>query len=128
MALLPESDGLPAYSNWGLGSYWERWSFRAQFLDNSCEDVLGQTLLAEAWLHHLPDQLADYGKRLMNCARAYARIHNVSHILTARWFSAKEEAMGEDSTSPLHKAHVIASAARWAAFWSSRGHGMNADY
>jgi len=127
MALLPESDGLPVYSNAPLGGNWERWSFRAKFLDD-CEDVLGETLFSEAWLNHLPDQLADYGERLMSCARAYAKIHDVSHILTARWFSEEEAAKGDDPTSPLHKAHIIASAARWAAFWSSHGHGMNADY
>ena len=128
MELLPECDGLPVYSNYSLGSYWERWSFRAQFLDRFCEDVLGETLLTEAFLNHLPDQLADYGKRLMNCARAYAKIHDVSHILTARRFSREEEAAGVDSASPLYKTHIIASAARWAAFWSSRGHGMTTDY
>jgi len=127
LELLPPSDGLPVYSNEALGSYWQRWSFRAQFFVD-CEDVLGEALFGEAWLHHLPDQLADFGERLMACAREYARIHNVSHILNARWFSKEEEERGEDRTHPLHKAHIVASAARWAAFWSSRGHGLHADY
>ncbi|WP_321882846.1 hypothetical protein [Paraburkholderia bannensis] len=65
MALLPDSDGLPFYSNASLCGQWERWSFRAEFF-RDCEDMLGEQLLHEAWLSHLPDQIADCGRRLMN--------------------------------------------------------------
>ena len=127
LQLLPPNDGLPVYSNAPMGRPWEMWSFRAQFF-NDCRDVMGDALLHEAWLHHTPDQLADYGTRLMACADVYATATGVSHVLQLRWFDSADSAKADDKTSPLHKAHVIASAARWAAYWSARGHGMEADY
>lgn len=127
MALLPDSDGLPFYSNASLAGQWERWSFRAQFFLD-CEDVLGEQLFHEAWLNHLPDQLADYGRRLMNCASAFAATHRVRHVLNMRAYPAGNQDYGSVEGSPACKAHIIASAARWAVFWSSRGHGMIADY
>jgi len=127
MPLLPDSDGLPFYSNASLGGQWERWSFRAQFL-RDCEDVLGEQLLHEAWLNHLPDQLADYGRRLMNCASAFAATHGARHVLNMRAYPADNQDYSTVEGSPARKAHIIASAARWAVFWSSRGHGMIADY
>ncbi|VWD63516.1 hypothetical protein BLA39750_07731 [Burkholderia lata] len=127
MALLPDSDGLPFYSNASLGGEWERWSFRAQFL-RDCEDALGERLFDEAWLNHLPDQLADYGRRLMNCASSYAETHGVAHVLNMRAYPADNQELGPVEGGPAYKAHIIASAARWALFWSARGHGMHADY
>lgn len=51
LEILPESDGLPTYSDGGFGSYCEAFTFRAKFLEG-CEDVLGEELLTEAWGHH----------------------------------------------------------------------------
>lgn len=127
MALLPENDGLPFYSNASLDAQWERWSFRAEFF-RDCEDVLGERLFNEAWLNHLPDQLADYGRGLMNCASMYAKTHDVAHILNLRAYPADNLALSTVEGGPAYKAHIIASAARWALFWSARGHGMHADY
>jgi len=125
--LLPESDGFAVADRRVAVSDWDLVGFRGSLL-RCCEDVLGATLISEAWLHHLPDQLADSGERLMACALAYARDHDVSHILNGRCFAWEEEVESNDTISPQQKALVIASAARWAVLWSSRGHGLNADY
>ena len=122
--LLPDRDGFPVYSNWPLGN-WERWSFRAQFF-RECEDVLDSSLIDEAWLHHTASQLADYGVRLMSWAAAYAEKEGVSWALQQRELEAADAA--EEILPVLHKAHLIASAARWAAWWAERGHGMMADF
>jgi hypothetical protein len=142
VALVPENDGLPVYSNHGLSSSFERWSFRAQFL-RGCEDILGDALLKEAWVRHTASQLADYGKRLMNCAATYAETHGVADVLALRSldnvagtgmadvaYVGVGQAVDRDDTteSPRFKAHLIASAARWAAYWASHGHGLYANY
>jgi hypothetical protein len=82
-------------------------------------------LFDEAWLHHMPETLLRYANRLMACAAEYANVHNVEHVLTMREIPD----MGEEHQAwPEHIAHILASAARWAEFWSSRGHGMEADF
>jgi hypothetical protein len=122
--LVLENDGLPIYSNWSAGNQWERWSFRAQFFVD-CESALGERLFNEAWLHHMPAQLATYSEQLMVCAKKYAVSNGVEHALGDRDIPD----MGEEHCSrPEHIAHVIASAARWTKFWSDRGHGMEADF
>ena len=52
--LVPLNDGIPVYSNGGAGSYCEVFSFRAKFLED-CQDVLGEELLGEGWIHHTAD-------------------------------------------------------------------------
>jgi hypothetical protein len=142
LALVPENDGLPLYSNYGLDSWsWERWSFRAQFL-TGCRDILGEALLEDAWVRHTAPQLTDYSERLMSCAAAYAETHGVTDVLPLRLlddnvtrvamadvaYVSGQPAVHGDSESPRFKAHLIVSAARWAAFWASHGHGLYANY
>jgi hypothetical protein len=105
--------------------------------------VLGDDLLNEAWVRHTAEQLADYGKRLMSCATAYAETHGVADVLALRTlddaagvgmadvvYVGDGQAVGRDDMTegPRFKAHLIASAARWAAYWSSHGHGLYANY
>jgi hypothetical protein len=124
LELLVENDGLPIYSNWPAGNQWEKWSFRAEFL-NDCESALGDVLFNQAWLHHMHGPLAIYAEQLMACAKQYAISNNVEHVLGLRDIPD----MGDEHLSrPEHIAHVISSAARWAKFWSDRGHGMEADF
>jgi len=142
VALVPENDGLPIYSNHGLSSSFERWSFRAQFLCD-CEDILGKDLLNEAWAWHTAPQLADYGKQLMSRAIAYAEAHGVTDVLPLRLLENvkrfgmadvvhvhDKQAIEIDKTTetPQFKAHLMSSAARWAAYWASNGHGLYPDY
>jgi hypothetical protein len=124
LALLPEDDGFPLYTNWPVNPIWERWTFRAEFLKD-CEAVIGPDLLDRAWLNHLPAQLEDYGSRLWDCASRYAEEHGVGHVLNMRSVDDDEAGIAD---SPALTAHLIASAARWARIWSGRGHGVAADY
>ena len=123
LALLPEDDGFPVYTNWPLNPIWERWTFRAEFLKD-CGEVIGPDLLNRAWLNHFPAQLENYGSQLWDSASRYARERNVEHVLNARSFDDEADI----ADSPALTAHVIASAARWARQWSARGHGLAADY
>jgi hypothetical protein len=52
---VPPCDGLPRYTNGSPGGYVERYSFRAQFLQD-CEEELGDDLLATAYESKLPDE------------------------------------------------------------------------
>ena len=123
LELLPESDGLPAYSNGGTDSYCESYTFRAKFLEG-CADVLDEELLMEAWGHHTAAELMDYGKRLSEAARAFAQKHEVADVLGKRLPPQPVT----DWDDPAVQAHIVDSAARWCAFWSERGHGMIADF
>lgn len=104
---------------------------------------MGDALLKEAWVRHTASQLADYGKRLMSCATAYAATHGVDDVLALRSldnvagigmadvaYVGDSQAVGRDDMTegPRFKAHLIASAARWAAYWASHGHGLYANY
>ena len=118
--LVPKNDGLPVYSNGYIASYCEIFSFRAKFLED-CEDMLGKELLDEAYVHHKPEELGDYGRRLRDCAVEFAKRNGVSAILAQREPSGARE-------GPRRQAHIVISAARWCLFWSERGHGMEADW
>jgi len=121
--LVPPNDGIPAYSNGGYDSYCEVFSFRAKFLED-CEDVLGEELLGEGWIHHTAAELNDYGTRLRACVASFADSEGVTAVLGQRdrpeWLT--------DWEHPASKAHILDSAARWCLFWSERGHGMIADF
>src|SRR5262245_14170134 len=80
MDLLPPNDGVPYYTNGGVGSYCEVFAFRAKFLED-CEDVLDQELLGEAWVSHNAADLGEYGTKLRDCAVGYAEREGVSDVL-----------------------------------------------
>jgi hypothetical protein len=120
--LVEKNDGVPAYSNGGIGSYCEIFSFRGKFLA-VCEDVLGKDLLGEAWVHHRADELNDYGIQLRDRAAAFAEDSDVTEVLGQRYLPS-----GHDPDGPAEQAHIVDSAARWCLFWSARGHGMIADF
>jgi len=122
MDLAPPSDGVPPYTNGGIGSYCEVFAFRGKFLE-SCEDVLGETLLHEAWVSHNATDLREYGAKLRDRAVAYAEREQVSDVLPLR-----DPPDHVDAEKPAGQAHIVISAARWCAFWSERGHGMIADF
>ena len=121
--LVPPNDGVPVYSNGGLGSYCEVYTFRARFLD-FCEDMLALELLGEAWEHHRAGELRDYGARLREQAAAFAEQQGVTDVLGKRYLPETID----DWEHPATKAHIVDSAARWCLFWGERGHGMFADY
>ncbi|NSX54535.1 hypothetical protein [Parasulfitobacter algicola] len=117
---MPDCDGFPIYTHAGLYDGVDRTSFRGKFL-KTCKDVIGSALLEKAWDPMLAYDLATYGKDLRAAADAYAETHQVQHILG-------QKNADFDETSPEGKVHIVDQAARWAIFWSDRGHGTEPYY
>jgi hypothetical protein len=120
LQLVPPCDGIPMYSNGGLG-YVELFSFRAQFLTIDCKDIIGENLLEQAYRTCLAPGLAALGAALMAKAVEYAAMNKVSHV-------ADVPRPEYEEGKPESNAHILFSAARWCNFWSSRGHGMEAYF
>jgi hypothetical protein len=114
--LLPPCDGFPQYSNCGAYEGLDRYSFRGAFLSD-VEDVLGKELTERAYATLLAEELAEYGKALLDKARTFASAHGVEHI-------EKTPPANFDEGSPEARADILFSAARWCLFWAGRGHGL----
>ena len=110
LELLPPCDGIPAYSNGGLG-YVEIYSFRAQLLEY-CEEIIGGDLLEKAYGYHSPEELVRYGNALIQSAKEYS---------AERGIEIPDSSPGDDE-SPSFFLHVVTSAGRWCKFWGERGH------
>lgn len=119
LALAPPCDGFPYYSNWTAG-YVERFSFRGEFL-NECEDIISAETFEKCYVSCLADGLARLGEELRACATSYARDKNLEHIEFVASVDFEEK-------NPESKLHILYSAARWCEYWSSRGHGLEADW
>jgi len=115
--LVPECDGLPKY----IAMNDEAHVFRAQFL-NDCEEILGQELFNRAYESKLAEETLLYANELMELAVKYATTNNCINLKDKRI----PPDVNEDSAEA--KAHILFSAAKWLQFWSSRGHGMEADF
>jgi len=118
--LVPECDGFPRYTNYGAYDGIDRYSFRAQFL-NDVETILGKRLMTLAYKHMLADELGRYGSALLDKARAFAKREGVARV-------AKLREVEYDETSAESRAHIMFAAARWCRFWSKRGHGLEPYY
>lgn len=118
LQLVPDCDGIPMYSNGGMG-YVELFSFRAQFVALDCKDIVGGALLERLYRSCLAPGLASLGATLMEKAVEYAAKNNVSHVAELRRGSFEDK-------SAESNAHILFSAAKWCNFWSSRGHGLEA--
>ena len=117
--LVPPCDGFPHYSNWTMG-YVERFSFRGEFL-RDCEDIISAETFEKCYVSCLAAGLATLGRELRACATLYARDKHLEHI--------EFETGGDfEEKSPESKLHILYSAARWCEYWSSRGHGLEADW
>lgn len=115
--LVPECDGLPKYN----AMHHEAYVFRAQFL-NDCEEILGPELFNKAYESKLKEETLEYATQLMELAENYASTHNCLNLKDERIPPDVEEDSAEA------KAHILFSAAKWLKFWSSRGHGLEADF
>ena len=118
--MLPEHDGFPIYSNASLGAA-ERMSFRGEFLKD-CTDVLDRRLIDQAWEMMTASELQSYGQALSERAAAYANAQGVAHVLGIR------DAEWQTERAPEAQAHITDSLARWAGFWSAKGHGSEPDF
>ena len=120
VALAPQCDGIPYYSNGSFG-YVELYSFRAQFIINDCIDIVGEPLLEKCYQSCLAQKLALLGSELRACANGFSAIHGVPHVKSVRELDAPEG-------SPESKAHILFAAPKWCEYWSSRGHGLEAYF
>jgi hypothetical protein len=114
--LAPACDGLPRYTNGGLGEYIEAFSFRAAFLED-CEDILEDTYY-EAYNPRSPAELIEYGKSLIAKAEDYSRTHDIG--LT--------KLDTEDVDGDGFRLDVVLSAGRWCIYWGEQGHALNPWY
>lgn len=115
--LLERHDGIPVY----VGGADEPHVFGATFLKD-CEVVAGEEILDEAYTSKLAEDAFDYGTRLMEKADVYAKENNLEYL--------KDVIMppDEDEETPISKTHIVYSAAKWLLWWSSRGHGYEANF
>lgn len=120
LEILPPCLGFPVYSNWPLG-YVARSSFRGQFL-HDCVDVIGEETLSCFYANQTAEGLAELGRRLQAAADALMTQHGLTKEDLARQ-------AGEDFETPeMEQLDILMDAADWCEYWSSRGHGMEADY
>ena len=119
LALAPPCDGFPFFSNSPAG-YVERFSFRAQFL-HDCEDIIPEDSFAKCYESCLAPAFAVLAQELRACITSYARANNLQHTEFVADADFEEK-------SPESKAHILYAATRWCEYWSSRGHGLEADW
>lgn len=118
LSLAPPCDGLPRYSHWPLG-YVEAFSFRGEFL-RDCADILGDELLERCHVSGLAPHAAAIGAELRAAADAFASTRGLAHV------EFSEDSFEPDT--PESQVHILYAAARWCEYWSSRGHGLEADW
>lgn len=120
---LIECDGLPKYTNSGLYEGVDDTSFRGKFLE-SCNMVLSEKMIKEAWSHRMPQEAVAYGKSLLAAATA-ARNGNP---LVPRKPSILRAIFGNTpEILPLDlQLDIVETAGRWFVFWGSRGHPIRA--
>jgi hypothetical protein len=66
-------------------------------------------------------EFASIFQQIGESSNSYARANNLQHIEFLADGDFEEK-------SPESKAHILYSAARWCEYWSSRGHGLEADW
>jgi hypothetical protein len=116
--LLPPCDGFPLYTNYPSYEGLDRYSFRAQFL-NDCQEIIGKTLHRRAREPMLAGELSAYADALDARVQPWAERAGVAAVEHA----AEAPAFAEDA--PASQAHVLFSAIRWCRFWAARGHGLD---
>ena len=117
ISLAKEQDGVPCYVAFGQDEN----VFRGQFLAN-CDDLIGESLVNEAWGTKLSDETLDYGNRLMQVADSIAKKNNLQYL--------KEQKLAPktDETTIESKLHIVYSLAKWLTFYGKNGHGYEADF
>jgi hypothetical protein len=117
LQLLPKCDGLPWYSNGGIGDT-ELFSFRAQLL-RTCEEVIGRTTMERCYKSCLAPALEELGEDLQALATQYADKMGVTHVESS-------PRSNFDEGGAAQKAHIVLCAAKWCKYWSHRDHGLAA--
>lgn len=120
LALAQPCDGLPVYSNSGLGGGVDETSFRGEFL-KVAEAVLTD-LVMEAYLPMRAEDAVQTGGYMMRRAAEFAREYGVQHVLGDRTFVYVNDG------DPATWAHIADQAGRWYCFWGAKGHGIDPSY
>ncbi|MBW0434898.1 hypothetical protein HGB47_14865 [Leptospira yasudae] len=114
--LAKELDGIPVYSS----AQQDANVFRGEFLRN-CADLIGDSLVNEAWTTKLADETLDYGNRMMKIANLIAVEKNLQFLRDQR------NPPESDENSIESKLHIIYSLSKWLIFYGKNGHGYEAD-
>lgn len=117
---MTECDGFPAYTHAYAYDGVDRASFRGSFLQD-CKDILPRDLIERPWASMLAEELSEWGHSVASASRDAAVSENASHVL------GKHD-IEDDFGSPARNIHIADSAARWAMYWSERGHGSEAYF
>jgi len=117
LALLPPCDGFPVYSTYLTTEGLERYAFDAERLLAE-RAVLGDELCRVAGFEMSAETLAAYAERLHEAAQRFA----VEHDLPGNVETIREPVF--PAGTPAGRGHLLFAAAKWATFWSHRGHGL----
>ena len=118
LALMPPGDAFPVYSTYLTTAKLERYAFDAARLLTEAGEILGDDLCRVASLEMPADTLAAYAERLHEAAQKFSVENNLpGNVETIR------EPMFAAGT-PAGRCHLVFAAAKWATFWSHRGHGL----
>lgn len=117
---MPDCDGFSTYTHAYAYEGVDRASFRGKFLED-CADILPHDLIGQAWETMTADELAVWAHAVRERAQSAAVTNNAMHVLG-------QHEIEDELGSPARAVHIADSAARWAAFWSSRGHGSEAYF
>lgn len=112
--VLPACDGFPVYSAHNWDRSFDRACFYGTVL-HACSSLIGDELVE--YLHGplLAPELAEWGDKLRHWADVFAEENQLTAILGDRDFVSDDD--------PDATLHIVDQMARWAAYWSSRGHG-----
>lgn len=102
-------------------------SFRGKIVGYA-QDIVGADLAEEAYKDMEPDQLLDYGNRLLDAAKKYLHDAGQSEIIDAPSEQVKELLKEEANRENLWNAWYCVEGAKWCIFWGSRGFSMHAWY
>lgn len=115
--LAEELDGVPVYIAMGQDEN----VFRGEFLKD-CKDLIGDTLLNEAWETKLADETFRYGQQLMRIADNTARENDLEYLKQQR------HPPDYDEQNIKSKIHILYAAAKWLIFYGENGYGFEADF
>ena len=119
--LLPVNDGFPVYSPYSWDKGHDRTTLYGTVI-GAFEDQIGNALTTNLHGPLLASELAEWGGELRRWADDYAKTHQLEAILGNRGF------ISDNDGGPEICLHIVDQAARWAVFWSDRGHGSDPHF
>jgi hypothetical protein len=96
--------------------------FRGAFLE-SCRDVLGELLLADAWNSKFPEEALAYGRALLAAADAAEAARAAKRPLRAVLTHLR---LVKPPAPIADQLEIVRAAGRWYVFWGERGHAIRA--